>query len=255
MSLSLRINFGLCVCMAVAPFTASHADLQDLLKALPLPGAEKSTSGAIAASALSNDEVVAGLKEALAKGSESAISALGRTDGFFANSQVRIPLPPSLGKIESALRALKQDRYADEFILTMNRAAESAVPQASAIVGDAIRAMSFDDAKTILSGPDDAATQYFRKVGEGRLVQNMLPIVRQATAETGVTSTYKSLIDRAGPAARLLGDNTADIDQYVTGKTIDGLFLMIAAEEKRIRENPVARTSDILKKVFAGIGR
>ncbi len=222
---------------------------QETLKDISLGDA----GGALGTAVLTNDDIVAGLKEALANGTESAINTLGQTDGFFGDSLVKIAMPDELTKIESALRALKQDRYADDFVLTMNRAAESAVPQASAVIGDAIRQMSFSDASNILNGPDDAATQYFRKVGESQLFANMLPIVQEATAQTGVTAAYKSAIGRAGAAASLLGGDALDIDKYVTNKSMDGLFLMIAKEEKQIRENPLARSSDLLKRVFGSV--
>ncbi len=200
--------------------------------------------------ALSDQDVVAGLKEALDQGARRAVDELGQTDGFLADTRVRIPMPPDLQRVESALRTLKQDRYADEFVVTMNRAAEAAVPEASAVLGDAIRQMTVDDAKNILNGPDDAATQYFRRTGEERLVTRMRPIVSDATSKAGVTSSYKTLMDKAGFAAKLAGADNVDIDGYVTERTLDGLFLLIAEEEKRIRENPLARSTDLLKKVF-----
>ena len=140
------------------------------------------------------------MKEALGQGAETAIDALGRTDGFLGNRNVKIPLPDSVAKIEPILRSLGQSKYADEFVLTMNRAAESAVPEASAIIGDAIRDMTVKDAKQILNGPDDAATQYFRRVGEKRLETRMRPIVADATGRTGATKAYKRLAEQAGPA-------------------------------------------------------
>ena len=227
----------------------AQADWKKLLE--KAVGSESGASAAGAASAaLSNDDVIAGLKEALAKGAESAVNALGRTDGFLGNDAVRIPLPENLQTVGKMLNAVGQGRYADEFVQTMNRAAESAVPEASAILGDAIREMSVEDARKILNGPDDAATQYFRRVGEDRLTTRLRPIVSDATSRTGVTASYKQLVDKAGSAASLVNTDSLDLDGYVTGEALDGLFLFIAAEEKRIRENPAARTTDLLKKVF-----
>jgi lysozyme family protein len=208
------------------------------------------SAGAVTVAALSNQEVVDALKEALAQGAEDAIASLGRLDGYYANSRVRIPLPQELATVESALRAIHQDRYADEFVLTMNRAAEIAVSESAQIVGDAVAALTVADAKRILTGPDDAATRYFRRVGEDRLQARLLPVVRQATARSGVTNAYKQLVKEAGFAARYLGMDTVDIDGYVTDKTLEGLFAMIAVEEKRIRDDPVARSTELLKKVF-----
>jgi len=230
---------------------ASQADLSGFLK--NIISGDESPAPAAGAS-LSNDDVIAGLKEALAKGAQSAIADLGHADGYLGNPKVRIPLPDQLQKIESVLRALKQDRYADEFIATMNHAAEQAVPEAGAIVSDAIRQMTLNDARKILNGPEDAATRYFQRVGEQRLTQRMLPIVSQATSRTGVTSAYKDLIAKAGIAGNLFDTSSLDIDRYVTGKALDGLFILIAAEEKRIRENPLSRSTKLLQKVFGGLG-
>ena len=168
------------------------------------------------------------------------------------NEAVRIPLPENLQTVGKMLNAVGQRRYADEFVRTMNRAAESAVPEASAILGDAIRQMSVEDARKILDGPDDAATQYFRRVGEERLTERLRPIVSDATSRTGVTASYKQLVDQAGSAAALVNTDSLDLDGYVTGEALDGLFLFIAAEEKRIRENPAARSTELLQKVFGG---
>jgi ribosomal protein L22 len=146
------------------------------------------------------------------------------------------------------MRMLGQGKAVDEFLETVNRAAEQAVPQAAPIVGDAIRGMSIADAQKILSGPDDAATRYFRDKTSASLGEAMLPIVRNATNNAGVTKAYKSMLDKAGPAASMAGN--VDVDQYVTGKALDGLFLKLAEQEKSIRSNPAARSTDLLKKVF-----
>jgi len=228
----------------------ANAQLGNLLNQLNIPKITQSVAASEGAAALSNDEIIAGLRDALEQGAKTAISTLGREDGFFGNQSVKIPMPDALAKMDSILRGLGQSRYVDEFVLTMNRAAESAIPEASAIVGDAIRNMTVEDANIILNGPDDAATQYFRKVGEKRLVKKIQPIVADATSRTGATKAYKQAVDRAGPAAGLLGDDTLDLDNYVTDRALDGLFLMVAAEEKRIRENPIARSTNLLKKVF-----
>jgi hypothetical protein len=159
-------------------------------------------------------------------------------------------MPDDLKKVETVLRAFKQDRYADEFIAAMNHAAERAVPESAALLNEAIRKMSLEDARAILKGPDDAATRYFRKVSEGKLKERLLPLVQQATDQAGVTAAYKQLMQKAGPATSMMGKQASDLDGYVTSKTMDGLFKMIAAEEKLIRQDPVARSTDLLKKVF-----
>ena len=194
--------------------------------------------------------MVSGLKQALEKGTQFAVDSLGKNGGFLDNSAVKIPMPDSLSWVEKSLRTLHQDELADEFIDTMNHAAEQAVPEAAAIFGSAIQNMSVEDAQGILAGPDDAATQYFRTNTEAALTEKMRPIVEVATARAGVTSAYKNMTARAGGMTSLLSGDATDLDSYVTGKTLDGLFLMIAEEEKKIRENPLARSTDLLKKVF-----
>ena len=250
-----RIANGLVVALALtltaSPAVAGWKNLVDQA-GKALGGGGGSTA---AVTVLSNDDVIAGLKEALAQGAEKAVASLGRADGFLGNAAVKIPLPENLRKIGELLRKFGQGRYADEFVTTMNRAAESAVPEAGPILGDAIRGLSVEEGRKILDGPDDAATQYFRKVGGKRLAERLLPIVKDATDRNGVTSSFKRMNDAAGPAARLVGTQPADIDQYVTDKALDGLFSVVAAEEKRIRENPLARSTDLLKKVFGSTAR
>ena len=243
------------ICALVA--LPASAGLGDWLRSLTNEG--KSTTGtsstSSAVSALTSQETVKGLKEALAKGVNYAVDELGKPDGFLSRAEVKIPMPRPMRRVEKLLRKLGQDKYADEFVATMNHAAEKAVTEAGPVFADAIREMSVDDAMKILRGPPDAATQYFRQHTQARLSEKMMPIVKAATNKAGVTSAYKRMTGRLGPAQSLLGEDMGDIDQYVTDKTLDGLFLMIAKEEKNIRENPVARTTDLLKKVFGSVGR
>lgn len=201
---------------------------------------------------LTNTEMVAGLKEALDKGTQFAVDKLGKPGGFLDNKKVRIPMPESLSWVESSLRTLGQDELADEFIGTMNQAAEQAVPEAADIFGEAIQDMSVEDAQAILTGPDNAATEYFRTNTETALTDRMRPIVEAATAKTGVTAAYKNMMAKAGGLGGMLSGSggATDIDGYVTGKTLDGLFLMIAKEERKIRTNPVARSTELMQKVF-----
>ena len=234
--------------MYVAVGTVSAADwsgyLDQLKESINIP-----TQTSPVAS-LSNTEMVAGLKEALSEGTQFAVDSLGKEGGFLDNSKVKIPMPDSLSWVEKSLRTLHQDELADEFIDTMNHAAERAVPEAAVIFGAAIRNMSIEDAQEILTGPDDAATQYFRTSTQAELTERMRPVVEEATAQTGVTSAYKNMTARAGGMTSLLPSDATDLDGYVTSKTLDGLFVMIAEEEKKIRENPLARSTDLLKKVF-----
>jgi hypothetical protein len=207
---------------------------------------------------LSHDQMVSGLKEALGQGMQQAVASLGRPDGFLHDPSVRIPMPENLQRVEKALRALRQDDLADEFVTTMNRAAEQAVPEGAAVLGQALKQMSFADARTILTGTNNAATEYFRRTSETNLHARFLPIVQAATEQAGVTRSYKQMVDQAGGAfgglgGRLWGEKALDLDSYITARTLDGLFLKIAEQEKQIRENPVARTTDLLQKVFGAV--
>ena len=199
---------------------------------------------------LSESDIINGLKEALTQGASSATRELGRPDGFLGNLRVKIPVPEKLKPVDSALRRLKQSRIADQFVESLNRAAERAAPAALSILGDAVKSMSISDGKGILTGPSDAATQYLKRSSHERLRLAFLPVVQKATAEAGVSAAYKSLMGKAGPLAKLAGAEAQDLDGYVTGKALDGLYLLVADEEKRIREDPKARVSDILRKVF-----
>jgi len=217
--------------------------------------------GALTAS-LSQDRVAQGLKEALGKGVQQAVSRLGHDGGFLTNPSVKIPMPEKLRTVEKTLRVLKQDKLADEFVTTMNHAAEQAVPEAAGVFGDAIKGMSIADAKAILTGTNNAATQYFRRTTETNLYTKFLPIVKQATSQTGVTSAYKQLMEKADAAnsfgsfgRSLLGAESLDVDAYVTNKALDGLFKMVAEEENLIRENPAARTTALLQQVFGAVSK
>ena len=201
-------------------------------------------------SVLSNEDITAGLKEALTEGAGYAVGSLGKADGFLSNKDVKIPMPDKLGNVEKILRKAGKDKYADEFVTTMNRAAESAVPLTLDIIKSGITNMTIDDAKNILKGEDDAATQYLKKTGGNELRAKISPIVKQATAKAGVTSVYKKMYDKMGFAGKYINLEDYNVDNYVTDKTVDGLFTMIAKEEKNIRDNPAERTTDILKSVF-----
>jgi hypothetical protein len=214
----------------------------------------KHSDNEIVKSSLANSDMVDGLKEALANGVETAIKTLGQPGGFAGNQLVKIAVPDSLKTIVATARTLGQGQYIDSFESTMNQAAEKAVPEAAVILADAIRQMSVDDAMNIVNGPDDSATQYFRKMAESSLAEKFKPIVNQATEQAGVTAAYKNLTGLASNplVGSLLGGSSLDLDQYVTNEALDGLFKYIAIEEKRIRDNPAARTTDLLKKVFGG---
>ena len=201
---------------------------------------------------LTSKEAIAGLKAALEKGSQAAVASLGRSDGFLGNPQVKIPLPESLERAERLLRRVGMGRYADELIVGMNRAAEAAVPEARALLVDSIRKMSVQDAKGILTGGETAATEYFRRTTRAQLHARFLPIVEKATAKVDLARTYEQYAGKAAGLG-LLSREDADLDGYVTAKALDGLYFMIAEEEKKIRKDPAAAGSAILKKVFGAI--
>jgi hypothetical protein len=247
----MKIIALLLACLVIShPAAAGWSDYLDVLKESVPDG---TTTTAPAAAALTTDETVAGLKEALAQGTRFAVDQLGRDGGFLDNAQVRIPMPESLSWVEKSLRMAGQDQLADEFVASMNHAAEQAVPEAAAIFGEAIQQMSLADANAILTGPDDAATQYFQTHTETALTARMQPIVSEATANAGVTAAYKNMLAGAGGLTSLLPADATDLDSYVTDKALDGLFLMVAEEERRIRENPLARSTDLLEKVFGSV--
>lgn len=200
---------------------------------------------------VSDNDIAAGLKEALGKGVTTAIKTLGKPNGFLLNPRVKIPLPKSLQKLEKGLRIAGQGKSVDAFVASMNNAAEKAVPVAIDVFVDAIKQMSFDDARKILfSGQKDSATQFFRRTSEETLRGKFRPIVEEFTEKTGVTQKYKTMVGKAGFAAQFLGKDATDLDGYVTQKALDGLFLLVADEEAKIRENPIGRTTALLKKVF-----
>lgn len=203
---------------------------------------------------LTNQDAVAGLKSALVEGAGKAVQQLGKEDGFLKNAKVKIPLPPKLKKVEKMMRTFGMGDQADELITAMNRAAESAVPEASTLLADSVKQMSIQDAKQILSGPSDAATQYFKRTTSAQLTDRFLPIVKQATAKVQLAELYNNYAGKAAGMG-LLKSEDADLDRYVTQKALDGLYLQIAEEEKAIRKNPAAAATSIVKRVFSAIGQ
>ena len=199
---------------------------------------------------LSNADAASGLKQALSDGSIAAVGKLGVENGFFGNSKVKIPLPPSLERVEGALRAIGMRRQADELVLTMNRAAEAAVPDAKQLLIESVTKMSVTDAKAILAGGDTAATEYFKRTTSGELTRRFLPIVKKTTDKVGLAQQYNSLAGQ-GTAIGLIKEDQATIESYVTQKTLDGLYFMIGEQEKAFRKNPLGASSDIVKRVFS----
>jgi hypothetical protein len=205
---------------------------------------------------LAQEQIVLGLKEALRFGVDHAVTTLGRDGGFLRNVEVRIPTPETLRPVEQTLRTLGQGSLVDEFQTAMNRAAERAVPEAVDVLVGSIRQLTFADAERILRGKDTEATDFFRRTGEMALHERFLPIVKEATAQTGVTAAYKRMTSYPGVSVlseTVLGRRVPDLDDYVTEKALDGLFLKIAEQEKLIRDDPAARTTELLRKVFGAI--
>lgn len=231
-----------------------------LAAACSAPAASALQGPVAAGSATTTDENARGLKEALATGTQRTIELLGREDGYWANDAVRIPLPATLDRVGKLASHLGQEEKVDAFQRSMNRAAEQAVGEVGDILADAIRDMSWRDAGAILRGGDHAATDYFREHSGEVLRARILPLVSAATAEVGVTEKYKALIARhgksAGKALALLGghaddeDGALDLDAYVTERTLDGLFTVLAEQEAAIRHDPLARGTSLLRRVF-----
>ena len=228
--------------------------LRDALKSTGNSNATTSTSSGTGVSSLSNDEASSGLKEALTQGVGKAVSTLGATDGFFANKEVKIPLPKSLKKIEKGMKLVGMGKQSDELVLKMNRAAEAAVPEAKALLVDSIKQMTLADAKAILTGPQDAATQYFKKITSVQMGEKFLPIVQKATENVQLASSYNKYAEM-GSKFGVVKKEDANIEQYVTNKALDGVYFMIAKEEAAIRKDPLGQASSLIKKVFGSIGK
>lgn len=201
---------------------------------------------------ITRQDATAALKAALEKGSNAAVANLGKVDGFLGNPKVKIPLPESAQKAEHMLRRVGMGKYADELVTTMNRAAEQAVPEAKTIFVDSVKKMSVQDAKGILTGGDTAGTEYFRRTTRDQLHTRFLPIVKKATARVQLAQKYDQYAEKAAGAG-LMNKQDANLDEYVTQKALDGLYLMVAEEEKKIRKDPVGTGSAIIKKVFGAI--
>ncbi len=219
-----------------------HAGFQDILN-----DAKKIFSSD---EGLSESEITEGLKEALEIGTAEAVQVVSKVNGYYKNPDIRIPLPDDVQKAEKYMRMAGFGDKVDEFERSMNRAAEQAAPQAKSIFWDAITQMTFDDARDILNGPDNSATLYFENKTSAQLGEVFKPIVGQSMEQVGVTNTYKDLNKKARTIP-FVDSFSFDLDQYVTDKALNGLFVMLAAEEKKIREDPAARVTDLLKKVFA----
>jgi hypothetical protein len=234
--------------VVVLGLTPRHAgaQLDELLKQLPqVPGAGRGTAPA----ALGDVKIGEGLKQALQVGTENAVKLTGRTDGYFKNAAIKILMPEKLKTLERGLRAAGYQREIDDFVLRMNRAAEKAAPSAKKIFWDAIGEMTIDDARGILNGPQTAATDYFKSKTTTQLTTAFSPVVHSTMGEVGVTKQYEELFGRA-QSLPFLNLEAFDLDRYVVDRALDGLFHVVGDEEKRIRTNPSARVTDLLREVF-----
>jgi len=201
---------------------------------------------------LTNQDASRGIKGALTEGAASAIAKLGVPGGFLDNPKVKIPLPPALDEVAKMMRMMGRGKDADELVVAMNRAAEQAVPEAKELLVNAVKTMSLDDAKRILTGGDNSVTQFFRAKTEAPLAVKFLPIVKQATDRVGLAKKYDEVAGQGAKIGLIKGD-AVNIDQYVTHKALDGLYLMIGEEEHAIRQNPAAAGSAIVSKVFGAL--
>ena len=232
------------ICIACLPASAVRAQSGWLEQARKLL---EGFGGADAV--LGNEEIAAGLKEALRVGTDRVSVRLGRVDGFNRDPWVHIPLPDSLTRVQSTLRKLGMSSLMDDLELRLNRAAEAATPKAKRLFVESIQAMTLDDVRTIYEGPDDAATRYFQSKMSAPLAREMRPIVEQSLAEVGAIKAYEAAVGRY-ESIPFVPDVRADLAGYVVDKGMDGVFFYLAREEAAIREDPAKRTTELLRKVF-----
>ena len=227
--------------LVMVPLAQAQSQYGDILK-----GAQKALGGG---GGLAESKIIDGLKEALHIGTGNAVQTVSQVGGYYNNAKIRIPLPGSIHKVETLVRAAGFGSEVDAFELSMNHAAEKAAPEAKSIFWDAVKQMNVTDARKILEGSDNAATLYFKDKTYGRLSEIFKPIVHKSMSAVGVTEKYQEL-DQKMAGVPFVGSKMFDLDQYVNDKALDGIFVMVAEEEKKIRQNPAARVTDLLKEVF-----
>ena len=239
--------------LLVNPLVSTATDYGSLLKtmqgAVSEGSGQNSGESSSGSSGMSQSQIVDGLKQALEIGTVNTVQALSKAGGYYDNPKVKIPLPGPVEKFAGILRATGFDSQLNEFELSMNRAAEKAAPKAKELFVDAIKQMSFSDASKILNGPDNAATEYFKDKTTNKLQTLFKPIVTESMEKVGVTKAYQAVAGEI-KTLPLAGNYVVDLDSYVTDKSIDGLFVRLAEEEAKIRTDPAARVTDLLKKVF-----
>ncbi len=224
------------VCFAVL----SHAGMFDSL----FKGAGSSRS-----QGPDDNTVASGLKEALSIGTENAVKSVSRTDGYFGNKAIKILMPENIQKVADVMKKVGYQKEVDNFVFSMNRAAEKAAPMAASFFGDAIKQMTFDDARKILNGGDTAATEFFKSKTSEKIYTAFKPVVSTSMDEVGATRSYKTMMGKYD-SIPFMDKQSLDLDHYVTNKALDGLFFMVGEEEKKIRKDPAARATDLLKTVF-----
>ncbi len=222
-------------------FSVSSAQVDTLIKGVKLPAKQGSSD---------QTTIASGLKEALTVGTGNAVTSVSKTDGYFGNKMIKILMPEKIQTAANALGKLGYQKQVDDFELSMNRAAEKAAPKAKEIFVDAIKQMTIDDAKKILNGGNTAATDYFKSKTSKKIFETFKPIVSSSMNEVGVTKAYNDMMSKYTSSVPFAKKESLDLNTYVTNKTSDGLFYMVGQEEKKIRTDPAARVTDLLKNVF-----
>ncbi|MBN1844005.1 MAG: DUF4197 domain-containing protein [Deltaproteobacteria bacterium] len=235
-----KLSFVIILCLVFST-TGSYAGFLDTIK---------DRIGLSTKETLDENTIISGLKEALSIGTKNAVKSVSQFDGYFGNEIIKILMPEKIRKVADVLGKVGYQQQVDDFILSMNRAAERAGPEAASIFGSAIKEMTLEDARGILKGGDTAATDYFRTKTSDKIYETFKPIILSSMNEVGVTRSFKEMMDKY-TSLPFMRAQSLDLDHYVTDKSLDGLFYMLGQEEKKIRTNPAARVSELVKKVFA----
>lgn len=236
--------------LLLIPPILQAGSLSDLGKSVMNQYGTQGAASSAASSTLSTSEIADGIKQALAKGTKNAVNQLGHSGGFWGNPSSQIPLPGPIAKMESVLDKAGAGAQLDQLHESINRAAEQAVPVAADVFSQAVKKLTLTDVRGILNGPQDAATQYFKRTTSSTLTAKFEPIVARVTAKVGLAQKYNQVMSAAGPMASMMGGKV-NLNDYVTKQALSALFVKVADEEKAIRTNPAARTTDVLKQVFA----
>ncbi len=234
----MKKAFLLILIMALSS-TQAYAGLADMMKGF----------GSAQKGGPDEGTTASGLKEALSISTEKAVKNVSSVDGYFGNQAIKILMPEEIQKVGNVLRKVGYQKEVDEFVLSMNRAAEKAAPKAASFFVDAIKEMTFEDARKILGGGDTAATEFFKQKTHDKLYGAFKPVVSASVDEVGCTRSYKEMIGKY-ESVPFMNKQSLDLDDYVTNKALDGLFYMVGQEEKKIRTDPAARATDLLKTVF-----